>query len=174
MSHSTAEPTKGPVRPAKTHISLGIHPIGSVFAVRSMGSLGPMVSSCGQRRLCSDWADLSLGWAHRLFSWFCYAVDQISCIHKSCLVLNANLRQPDRDKGFWWAVHGRLVSPVFFHHAPTITLSFDQYLPTFFFWWNHYQLHTPVPLCCCWSVWVGHKSSNYGVAKNHCRILKKS
>ena len=28
-----------------------------VFAVRSMGSLGHQVSSCGQRRLWSDWAD---------------------------------------------------------------------------------------------------------------------
>ena len=51
MNHSTTEPTKWPVHPAKTRISLGIHPIWSVFAVRSVGSLGPMVSSCGQRRL---------------------------------------------------------------------------------------------------------------------------
>ena len=28
-----------------------------VFAVRSMGSKGPKLSSCGQRRLWSDWAD---------------------------------------------------------------------------------------------------------------------
>ena len=38
-----------------------------VFAVRSMGSWGPMLSSCGQRKLWSDWAnaqdDLSLRWA---------------------------------------------------------------------------------------------------------------
>ena len=39
-----------------------------VFAVRLMGSLGPKLSSCEQRRLWSDWADaqadLSLSWAH--------------------------------------------------------------------------------------------------------------
>ena len=39
-----------------------------VFAVRSVGSWGPKLSSCGQRRLWSDWADaqadLSLRWAH--------------------------------------------------------------------------------------------------------------
>ena len=39
-----------------------------VFAVRSMGSQGSKLSSCGQRRLWSDWADaqadLSLRWAH--------------------------------------------------------------------------------------------------------------
>ena len=42
-----------------------------VFTVRSMGSLGPKRSSCGQRRPWSDWADvqaeLSLRWAHSHF-----------------------------------------------------------------------------------------------------------
>ena len=40
------------VRPAKTQISLI-----RFFAVRSMGSEGLWLSSCGQRRLWSDWAD---------------------------------------------------------------------------------------------------------------------
>ena len=48
-----------------------------VFTVRSMGSLGPKLSSCGQQRLRSDWADaqadLSLRWAHMPFCWFCHA-----------------------------------------------------------------------------------------------------
>ena len=38
-----------------------------VFAVCSMGSYGSKLSSCGQRRLWSDWAaqaDLSLRWVH--------------------------------------------------------------------------------------------------------------
>ena len=43
-----------------------------VFAVRSLGSLGPKVSSCGRQRLC-----LSLHWVHRAFCWFCRAVAQI-------------------------------------------------------------------------------------------------
>ena len=45
-----------------------------VFAVRSVGSSGPKLSSCGQRRLWSDWvdaqADLSLRWAHTHFVGF--------------------------------------------------------------------------------------------------------
>ena len=45
-----------------------------VFAVHSMGSWGPKVSSCGQRRLWSDWvdaqADLSLRWTHSHFVGF--------------------------------------------------------------------------------------------------------
>ena len=47
-----------------------------VFAVRFMGSWGPNVSSCGQRRLWSDWADakadLSLRREHMSFCSFCH------------------------------------------------------------------------------------------------------
>ena len=45
------------LRPPKTQISLGIHPVWSVFAVRSVGSQGPKASLCGQRRLWLDWTD---------------------------------------------------------------------------------------------------------------------
>ena len=42
--------------------------------MRSMGSSGPKLSSCGQRRHKSDWADaqadLSLRWAHCHFVGF--------------------------------------------------------------------------------------------------------
>ena len=52
-----------------------------VFAVRSMGSWGPNVSSCGQQRLWSDWADgqadLSLCWAHSHIAGF--LVRQLNC-----------------------------------------------------------------------------------------------
>ena len=62
------------VHPAKTQISLGICPVWSELAVRSMDSWGPKVSSCGQRRLWSDCtdalADLSLRWAHSHFVGF--------------------------------------------------------------------------------------------------------
>ena len=58
------------VRPAKTQISLGIRP---VWSESSLGALSvtkrPIDSSCGQRRLWSDWADdqtdLGFRWAHR-------------------------------------------------------------------------------------------------------------
>ena len=77
LSRSRTKPTIWPVRPAKTQVSLGISPVWSVFAVRSMGSSEPNISSCGQRILWSDWvdakADLSLRWAHRSFCWFCRA-----------------------------------------------------------------------------------------------------
>ena len=52
-----------------------------VFAVRSMGSWGPNVSSCGLRRLWSDWADaqadLCLRWAHMPFCLLCHAAAHI-------------------------------------------------------------------------------------------------
>ena len=57
------------MRPTKTQISLGNPPnLIIVFVVRSVGSQGPKVSSCGQRRLWSDrvvtQADLRLRWVH--------------------------------------------------------------------------------------------------------------
>ena len=46
----------------------------SIFTVHSMGSWGSNLSSCGQRRLWSDWADaqadLSLRWVHNHFVGF--------------------------------------------------------------------------------------------------------
>ena len=61
MSRLMPKPTKWSVRPAKTRISLGIRPVWTVFAMRSVGSWGPNCSSCGQRRLirlggCSGWS----------------------------------------------------------------------------------------------------------------------
>ena len=57
-----------------------------VFAVLSMGSW-PKLSSCGQQRLWSDWADaqadLSLCWAHMPFCSFCHEAAQLPflCCH---------------------------------------------------------------------------------------------
>ena len=58
------------VRPAKTQIILGIRPVWSRSSLCAHW-VGPKVSSCGQRRLWSDWADaladLSRRWAHTHF-----------------------------------------------------------------------------------------------------------
>ena len=52
-----------------------------VFAVHSICSSGPKLSSCGQSWLWSDWAnaqaDRSLCWAHMPFCWFCHEAAQI-------------------------------------------------------------------------------------------------
>ena len=57
------------VRPAKTQISLGIRPVWSESSLcAEWVAKAPELSSCGQRRHWSDWADaqadLSLRWAH--------------------------------------------------------------------------------------------------------------
>ena len=55
-----------------------------VFSVHSMGRKGPKLSSRGQRRLWSDWADaqadLSLRWAHNhiFFSFFFHETVQMT------------------------------------------------------------------------------------------------
>ena len=75
MSLCMTKPTKWPVRPGKTQISLGIRPVWS------------------ESSLCAQWvakdprflhadaqADLSLHWAHRWFCWFCHAAAQMLCL----------------------------------------------------------------------------------------------
>ena len=50
-----------------------------------MGRWGPRLSSCGQLRLWSDWADaqadLSLCCVHRSFCWFCHAQDHLYILY---------------------------------------------------------------------------------------------
>ena len=57
MSQSTKQPTKWPVRPAKTQISLGIHPVWSVIPVHMKKPWGLGYPLSAYRRLWSDWAD---------------------------------------------------------------------------------------------------------------------
>ena len=68
MSRSPTKPTKWHMRPAKTQISLGICPVWSVFAMRSMGSSKDLKFLHADSKDWSDWADaqtdLSLCWAH--------------------------------------------------------------------------------------------------------------
>ena len=70
------KPTKWPVCPAKTQISLGIHSLIRVFAVRTKKhwTLNYLLSAqCRLIRLggCTGWSESSLG-AH-IICWFCHA-----------------------------------------------------------------------------------------------------
>ena len=62
------------VRPVKTQISLGIHPVWSVFAVRTKKACILSYPLSPHWRLWADWADaqtdLSLRWAHTNFVGF--------------------------------------------------------------------------------------------------------
>ena len=103
LSHIMTKPTKWPVRPAKTQISLGIRPVlhhlcvarllfelsfCSVlfslirfFAVRMKKPWVLSYPMSAQQSLWSDWvdtqADLSLGWAHRTSCWFCHVAAHV-------------------------------------------------------------------------------------------------
>ena len=74
------------------------HSLIRVFAVRSMDSEGPKLSSSGQRRFLSDWADaqadLSLRWAHMPFCWFCHEAAHFMCVggFRPLLYLNCLLQ----------------------------------------------------------------------------------
>ena len=58
-----------------------------------MGSLGPKLSSCGQGRLSSDWADAqtdpSLCWAYRSFHWYCHTATHVILLVLSWSISNA-------------------------------------------------------------------------------------
>ena len=73
-----SKPTKWPVRPVKTQISLYIRAVQSVFAVHMKKNWS--LATLKARR--EDWADakadFSLRWAHRPFCWFCHAVVMLS------------------------------------------------------------------------------------------------
>ena len=81
MSHIMTKPTKW--RALSEDSDQPGHPpsLIRVFAVCLMGSYGPKLSSCGQWRLWSDWADvqadLSLRWVHMPVYWFCHEAAHI-------------------------------------------------------------------------------------------------
>ena len=69
------KPTKWSVRPAKTQISLGIHPVWSESSLPAWRSIGSSATHFGAlQRFWSDWtdaqADLGLRWAHSHFVGF--------------------------------------------------------------------------------------------------------
>ena len=70
--------------PAKTQISLGIHPVWSESLLCAQLVAKDTSFVHADREDWSDWADaksdLSIGWAHRSFCWFCHVVADM-CIH---------------------------------------------------------------------------------------------
>ena len=77
LSSSTTKPTKWPVCPMKTKISLGIHPVWSESSMSAGIKLGSLATHWAHSEDWSDWveaqADLSLHWVHRSCCWFCHA-----------------------------------------------------------------------------------------------------
>ena len=85
MSRHMTKPTKWHVRPAKTQISLGIHPVWSVFAVcmKKHWALNCMYLLSAQWRLirlggCPGWPESMLGACH-------FVVNSIKVMRRLCL-----------------------------------------------------------------------------------------
>ena len=81
MSRLMTKPNKMTVCPAKTQISLGIHPVWSgSFLCAHWVAKDPSFLHVDSEDW-SDWAvaqaDLSLRWAHMPFCWFCHEAAQI-------------------------------------------------------------------------------------------------
>ena len=62
------------VCPAKTQISLGIRPVWSEPSLSARRNLGSLAIHWAHSKDWSDWADLSLRWAHMSLCWFCRVV----------------------------------------------------------------------------------------------------
>ena len=71
------------------------------FGIRNT-SEGPKLSSCGQRRLWSDWADaqadLSLPWAHMPFCLLCHEAAHIAMMDSLGQQVCPRMRQAGRDR----------------------------------------------------------------------------
>ena len=65
------KPTKWPVRPAKTQISLGICPVWSESLLSAWINIGPLATHSAYSK---DWSD----WAHMPFCWFCHKAAHVS------------------------------------------------------------------------------------------------
>ena len=84
-SQRTTKPTRRPVWPAKTQISLYTNPsMTRVLVCPSLNSPAAEEGTCDQRRLWSDCADaqadLSLRWSHKFYCRFCRVLAQIKKI----------------------------------------------------------------------------------------------
>ena len=97
------------VRPAKTQISLGIRQVWSESSMCIQWiatSKGPKLSSCGQRGLWSDWADvqadMSLRWAHMPFCWICHEAAHIAMMDSLRQQFYPRMRPAGRDRKNLW------------------------------------------------------------------------
>ena len=54
-----------------------------------------------QRRLLSDWTDLSIRWAHRSFRWFCREVAHIAEIERNCFACAFMFWTANKNKKKW-------------------------------------------------------------------------
>ena len=92
------KPTKWPVHPAKTQISLAICPVWSESSLSIWRNIGPLITYWGHSewRLWSDWtdgqADLILRWAHLSFCLLCRVVAQMN--KKMCMKQQVNRHLP--------------------------------------------------------------------------------
>ena len=80
---SLTKPTKWHVRPAKTQISLGIHPVWSESLLSAWRNILSSVTHWVHWEDWSDWVDAqaSLRWAHRSFCWCCHEAAQLQKLY---------------------------------------------------------------------------------------------
>ena len=73
MSRFMNKPAKWHVRPAKTRINMGIHPVWSESSLSAWRMFGSLATHWAH----SEDSDLSLRWAHMPLRWFCHEAAQM-------------------------------------------------------------------------------------------------
>ena len=74
---SMTKPTKWHVRPAKTQISLGFHPVWSEYSLSAWRKLRSLATHVAYREDSDAQAALSRHWAHISFCWLSHDVAQM-------------------------------------------------------------------------------------------------
>ena len=160
MSRLMTKPTKLPVRPANTQISLGIRPVWSASSLSTwrnacLGSLASSYPLNAQRRLirlggCPDWSESWLG--AQSFCWFCYEAAHMSNSPAAVTFGLSDLKNHDGYRGDATAgvcsyIHAQelLLQHMFlgcnciykhFVETKNIVLRFLEHLLFFFFFWS--------------------------------------
>ena len=85
LSHRTTKPTKRPLRPAKTQISLGICPVWSESSPSTWRNIGPLTTYWVHSQDSDHTGQMPrliwvFRWAHMSFCWFCHAAAHFICI----------------------------------------------------------------------------------------------
>ena len=125
MSRHTTKPTKWHVRPTKTQISLGIHPVWSESSLSAWRHLGSLATPWAQVKTlirlggCPGWSESSLG-AHVILLVLSWGGSYLGCItpwwNQTCSnfrIITAIFLQVFKFSVFLW--------PLFFRNMSTIT-----------------------------------------------------
>ena len=126
VNHDMTKPTKWHVRPSKTQICLGIHPVWSEFSLSTWRKLGSLTTYWAH--WADAQADLRLRWAHSHFVGF--VMSRLKFVCHWTTIYQTILKQTDSS----------VVLPVFsWHHKLSWVCLFMRLVKyLIIFWWSEH------------------------------------